>query len=102
LVEDAVGGAAMPDVAVVASIVANTLLVLNVKVADAPVVCAILEVGYVVHVDAAIFVAVRDGAEQPARYAVVPVHVPAVVQEHDDASPKLLVIDDVAVHAAVV
>jgi hypothetical protein len=50
--------------------------VTNVKVAVAPVVCAMIPVGYVVHDDAVMLAAVKDVAEQPARYAVATVHVP--------------------------
>lgn len=39
------GGAAVPDVAVVASMFAAVLPVVRVKDADAPVVCAMMEVG---------------------------------------------------------
>jgi len=53
----------VPDVAVVASIFAATVPVLKVKVADAPVVCTMSAVGYVVHVDAVMPAAVKEGDE---------------------------------------
>ena len=91
----------MPDVAVVARMLAATLPDTKVKEAVAPVVCAILAVGYVVHDDALMPAASREVAEQPARYAVAAVHVPAATQEHV-APPKLVATDVVATHAAVV
>ena len=91
----------MPDVAVVARMLAATVPGTKVKVADAPVVCAILAVGYVVHVAAVMPDAVMDGVAQPAWYAVAPVHVFTVVQEHV-APPKLEGKAVVATHAAVV
>jgi hypothetical protein len=55
----------------------------------------------VVHDDAVIPEASRDVNEQPARYAVVPVHEPAVKHEHVEP-PKLVLTVVVATHAAVV
>ena len=91
----------MPDVAVVARMFAATLPDTKVKVAHEPVVCAILAVGYVVHVDAVMPDAVMDGVAQPASYAAGPVHVFKATQEHD-APPKLEGKVVVATHAAVV
>ena len=99
--EVAVGGAAVPDVAVVASMYAAVLPVFSVKVAAAPVECAMMASGYVVHVDAVMPAAVSDGAEQPAMYAVAPVHEPLVVHEHEEP-PKFVAMAVVATHAAVV
>jgi len=75
--------------------------VTNVKVAAAPVVCAIIAAGYVTHDDALIPEAVRDVDEQPERYAVADVHVPAATHEHVKP-PKLVGTEVVATHAAVV
>ena len=91
----------MPDVAVVARMLAATFPDTKVKVANKPVVCAILAVGYVVHVEAVMPDAVRDGVAQPAWYAVAPVHEPAAMHEHV-APPKFDGNEGVATHAAVV
>ena len=77
------------------------LPVAKVKEAVAPVVCAMIPNGYVVHDDALMPAASREVAEQPARYTESPVHEPAATQEHV-APPKLVATDVVATHAAVV
>ena len=91
----------MPDVAVVARMLAATLPGTKVKVADAPVVCVILSTGYVVHEDAVMPAASREVAEQPAKYAVVPVHEFTSWHVHV-TPPKLVATAVVATHAAVV
>ena len=72
--------------------------VFRVKDADAPVVCAMMAVGYVVHVDAVTPAAVNDGAEQLAMYAG---HAPNAQVVHEEP-PKFVAMGVVATHAAVV